>query len=336
MDHPIRKCQILELAEFSAVIHRFCKAAHQDNRDDVISSLSRFSGRSCVQYRFHSQFVKLHTLLVGGALIVAVVFNADAQTLRTGGTGSALEIIRLTANAFAKQGSTQAVLTFVPNLGSSGAMRAIKAGAADVALAEDHPVNQEVARPILKDAGCWATVTVKGRKEVEETLIEPFALVLKDGQRPALNGLGALRHIRARKAAGNVRVSMVALSAMAMTGDREHCLATPLAHKVIKLSVGESAKALAEIEHAAAVADTQALSYAAYTQKSSADPVGGSALLSIAKELEIRAIARDAVALTGHPAQLRLPYECFYSEPVIRTLLLPDSFERNAVCKLST
>jgi phosphate transport system substrate-binding protein len=102
-----------------------------------------------MQHRFLSQAVKLHTLLLGGALIIGVVFNAGAQTLRVGGTGSALGTIRLMADAFARQDSTQASLTIVPNLGSSGALRALQAGAIDVALASRSLKAEETAAGLV-------------------------------------------------------------------------------------------------------------------------------------------------------------------------------------------
>lgn len=72
--------------------------------------------------------------VLGGVLMLATAINAGAQGLRFGGTGSALGTIRLMADAFARQGSKPSALTIVPNLGSSGAMRALQAGAIDAAL----------------------------------------------------------------------------------------------------------------------------------------------------------------------------------------------------------
>lgn len=87
-----------------------------------------------MQIRILTKLARIRARLLGGALVIAMAFNAGAQTLRVGGTGSALGTMRVLADAFAKQGSTQAGLTIVPNLGSSGALRALQAGAVDAAL----------------------------------------------------------------------------------------------------------------------------------------------------------------------------------------------------------
>ncbi len=87
-----------------------------------------------MQFKFRSTLAKMGALLICGTLIFAASAGADAQTLRVGGTGSALGTVRLVADAFAKQNSTHARVTLVPNLGSSGALRALQAGAIDAAL----------------------------------------------------------------------------------------------------------------------------------------------------------------------------------------------------------
>ncbi len=95
---------------------------------------------------------------------------------------------------------------------------------ARVLLAEDNPVNQEVARAMLERAGCRVTIAVNGRAAVERWLAQPFELVLMDCQMPELDGFEATREIRTRET-GRVRVPIVALTANAMADDRERCLA---------------------------------------------------------------------------------------------------------------
>jgi HPt (histidine-containing phosphotransfer) domain-containing protein len=101
------------------------------------------------------------------------------------------------------------------------------------------------------------------------------------------------------------------------------------AQKVIRLFVNESRNALAEIERAAAVADIHALRDAAHRLKSSAASVGAGVLADIAGEVEVLARTGQAVALDGHPARLRLAYECFCTQTAIRNMLLPEFLERN-------
>jgi CheY-like chemotaxis protein len=83
----------------------------------------------------------------------------------------------------------------------------------------------ELLLDVLERAGCHVTVAVNGRAAVEEWLSAPFALVLMDCQMPELDGFEATREIRAREAAGSTRVPIVALTANAMVGDRNRCLA---------------------------------------------------------------------------------------------------------------
>ena len=87
-----------------------------------------------MQYRFRSQITRISAVLLCGALNLVGVFHAHAQPLRVGGTGSALGTIRVLADAYAKQSPSQIGLTIVPNLGSSGALRALQAGAIDAAI----------------------------------------------------------------------------------------------------------------------------------------------------------------------------------------------------------
>ncbi len=74
------------------------------------------------------------SLLLCGALMSGAAFHAGAQALRIGGTGSALGTVRLLADALARQDASQAGMTVVPNLGSTGGLRALAAGALDIAL----------------------------------------------------------------------------------------------------------------------------------------------------------------------------------------------------------
>lgn len=105
---------------------------------------------------------------------------------------------------------------------------------------------------------------------------------------------------------------------------------SPLARKLIRLFVGESAKLLAEIERAGAAVDTQALFRAAHSLKSSGASVGASAFTALARGLEALARAGQTEALPDYPARLRLAYERFCEEPAIRGMLAPEPAERTA------
>ncbi|MFN8588297.1 MAG: CHASE4 domain-containing protein [Candidatus Eisenbacteria bacterium] len=94
-----------------------------------------------------------------------------------------------------------------------------------ILLAEDIPTNQKVAVRMLEKIGCVVTVAENGRIAFEKYSTEPFDLVLMDCQMPEMDGFEATRAIREREA-GAGHIPIVALTANAMEGDRERCLAS--------------------------------------------------------------------------------------------------------------
>jgi signal transduction histidine kinase/DNA-binding NarL/FixJ family response regulator len=95
-----------------------------------------------------------------------------------------------------------------------------------VLLAEDNVVNQEVAVSLLESLGCQVTSADNGEAAVSKLSADRYDLVLMDCQMPGMDGFDATREIRCRERdAGNGRIPIVALTANAMRGDRERCLA---------------------------------------------------------------------------------------------------------------
>jgi signal transduction histidine kinase/CheY-like chemotaxis protein/HPt (histidine-containing phosphotransfer) domain-containing protein len=89
-----------------------------------------------------------------------------------------------------------------------------------VLVAEDNPVNQRVAVRQLERFGVAADAVANGIEAVEAVSRADYALVLMDVQMPEMDGVTAARELRRRGA----RVPIIALTANAMTGDRERCL----------------------------------------------------------------------------------------------------------------
>ncbi len=94
-----------------------------------------------------------------------------------------------------------------------------------VLLVEDNAVNRRVAEHQLRKLGCVVSIACNGVEGVAAALGEPFDLVLMDCQMPLLDGFDATRQIRLQTPAGAARVPIVALTANALSGDREACLA---------------------------------------------------------------------------------------------------------------
>jgi signal transduction histidine kinase/DNA-binding response OmpR family regulator/HPt (histidine-containing phosphotransfer) domain-containing protein len=96
-----------------------------------------------------------------------------------------------------------------------------------VLVAEDNRVNQLVIRRLLERLDHTVILCADGRAAVEAVEAERPDLVLMDIQMPEMDGFAATAAIRAREAAhpGGRRLPIVALTAFAMTGDRERCLA---------------------------------------------------------------------------------------------------------------
>jgi signal transduction histidine kinase/CheY-like chemotaxis protein/HPt (histidine-containing phosphotransfer) domain-containing protein len=94
-----------------------------------------------------------------------------------------------------------------------------------VLLVEDHPVNQKVAQKLLERLGLTVDVTENGEVALERLREQPYAMVLMDCQMPVLDGYSATRRLREIEAGqGKPRTPVIAMTAHAMSGDRERCL----------------------------------------------------------------------------------------------------------------
>jgi signal transduction histidine kinase/CheY-like chemotaxis protein len=94
-----------------------------------------------------------------------------------------------------------------------------------ILLAEDNPVNRQLAIALLKRRGHLVTVAENGQAAVDHAERERFDLVLMDVQMPVMGGFEATRIIRERECVSGGHLPIVALTARAMNGDRELCLA---------------------------------------------------------------------------------------------------------------
>ena len=104
-----------------------------------------------------------------------------------------------------------------------------------VLIAEDNITNQQVALAILEKLGCRADAVANGKEVLESLRKIPYDLVLMDCQMPEMNGYEAAALIRdPRSGVGDPGIPIVALTAHAMEGDRQKCLAAGMNDYVAK------------------------------------------------------------------------------------------------------
>jgi signal transduction histidine kinase/DNA-binding response OmpR family regulator len=96
---------------------------------------------------------------------------------------------------------------------------------ARVLVVEDNRVNQRVARAMLEAMGLKPVMAANGLEALRHLEAEPCDLVFMDCQMPEMDGFTATARIRAREAGQGVRLPIIAMTAHALEGDRELCLA---------------------------------------------------------------------------------------------------------------
>ncbi|HEX5230558.1 MAG TPA: response regulator [Bryobacteraceae bacterium] len=96
---------------------------------------------------------------------------------------------------------------------------------ARILLAEDNPVNQRLMKSLLEKHGHTVVLAANGREVLDALVRDQFELILMDVQMPEMDGLEATRAIRQQERRTMSHVPIVAITAHAMQGDREKCIA---------------------------------------------------------------------------------------------------------------
>jgi PAS domain S-box-containing protein len=94
-----------------------------------------------------------------------------------------------------------------------------------ILLAEDNAVNQTLAVRLLEKRGYVVTVVGDGRAALTALEKQPYDLILMDVQMPEMDGFQATAAIRAKESSGASRIPILAMTAHALKGDQERCIA---------------------------------------------------------------------------------------------------------------
>jgi signal transduction histidine kinase/DNA-binding response OmpR family regulator len=169
-----------------------------------------------------------------------------------------------------------------------------------ILLAEDHEMNQKVAIRLLERLGHRADIANNGREALARLDHAAYDVILMDVQMPEMDGLEASRIICSRWPAGQ-RPRIVAMTAEAMQGDREKCLAAGMDDYIVKpVTLDRLSAALAKCQPRREPADGAALDREVLDQIQ--EDLGGTAALRdviqtfLGKTPAVLATLRDATA----------------------------------------
>jgi len=178
-----------------------------------------------------------------------------------------------------------------------------------VLLVEDNPVNQELGCEMLRSLGLHVDVAEDGERALAAIARQHYSLALMDCQMPVMDGFEATRRLRAieQSTGANVRLPVIALTANAMLGDRELCLAAGMDDYLSKpFKTAELSEVLARWlpQREGVIAEPVADSSATTPAESSGSEA---AILDLSRIEQIRALRREGMPnILGRVIQLFL------------------------------
>ena len=139
------------------------------------------------------------------------------------------KLIEITGNGPDKLRSSEARSAEREQKKTVGVDENVNSGVADglpkvILVAEDNPVNQKVILSQIAKLGFRADLVENGSQAIEAIGKNEYAMILMDCQMPVLDGLQATEQIRELEKNGERRIPIIAVTANAIEGDREHCI----------------------------------------------------------------------------------------------------------------
>ncbi len=241
--------------------------------------------------------------------------QADVSTARRfGGTGLGLTICsslagmmggRIWAESQPGQGSTFYFVVRLPLAKDScpepktnPEVPAVPASTLRILLAEDNPANQKLAAYVLRGRGHMVEIVGDGQQAISMIQENRYDVILMDVQMPGMDGLEATKTVRAHED-GRRRVPIIAMTAHAMKGDRERCLAAGMDAYLSKPIDGHEMIALVE------------------TLAAGSQPAASSLIPPRATESRAAAVFDPELALKRcyrRPEMVRDMIKCFFDE----------------------
>jgi len=179
-----------------------------------------------------------HTLLM---MITSIGQRNECERLQEVGFDAYLvkpirrsQLFNSLMNVFEKSAETDREFIKTPYIDPAQSSRCPKQGRR-ILVVEDNSINQKLVLRILEKLGHRADAVFNGQEALRTLEMTPYDLVLMDIQMPIMDGLEATRHIRNQKSRVlDHQVPIIAMTAHAMQGDREECLASGMNDYVSK------------------------------------------------------------------------------------------------------